>query len=44
MSLQAELEPPEEGAESRAGAPTEPGADRIERLLADLAESLEATP
>ena len=36
MSLQAEFELPEEGNAPSAGAPTEPGADRVERLLAGL--------
>ncbi|HEX8754414.1 MAG TPA: UvrD-helicase domain-containing protein, partial [Solirubrobacterales bacterium] len=36
MSLQAEFEPPSEGSQELRGAPTEPGADRVERLLAGL--------
>jgi DNA helicase-2/ATP-dependent DNA helicase PcrA len=36
VSLQAEFELPGEQPESAAGAPTEPGADRIERLLGGL--------
>ena len=36
MSLQIEFEPSQEGVEGAAGAPTEPGADRVERLLAGL--------
>jgi DNA helicase-2/ATP-dependent DNA helicase PcrA len=36
MSLQGEFELPEQGAEAPAGAPTEAGADRVERLLAGL--------
>ena len=36
MSLQAESETPPEGYEQPQGAPTEPGADRVERLLAGL--------
>jgi len=36
VSLQSEFELPEEGPEGPSGAPTEPGADRVERLLAGL--------
>ena len=36
MSLQGEFDLPAEALEAGGGAPTEPGADRIERLLADL--------
>ncbi len=36
MSLQTEFVPPPEGAGEPQGAPTEPGADRAERLLAGL--------
>ncbi|MGN6814541.1 MAG: ATP-dependent helicase, partial [Solirubrobacterales bacterium] len=36
MSLQGEFELPGGAAEGAAGAPTEPGADRVERLLAGL--------
>ncbi|MEX2106745.1 MAG: UvrD-helicase domain-containing protein [Solirubrobacterales bacterium] len=36
MSLQAEFETPPEGYEQPQGGPTEPGADRVERLLAGL--------
>jgi DNA helicase-2/ATP-dependent DNA helicase PcrA len=36
VSLQGEFELPEEALEAAGGAPTEPGADRIERLLAGL--------
>ncbi len=34
--LQSEFEMPPEGDDAHAGAPTEPGADRVERLLAGL--------
>ncbi len=36
VSLQAEPETPPEGYEQPQGAPNEPGADRVERLLAGL--------
>ena len=36
MSLQGEFDLPEGALETGGGAPTEPGADRIERLLAGL--------
>jgi DNA helicase-2/ATP-dependent DNA helicase PcrA len=36
VSLQGEFDLPEEALEAAGGAPTEPGADRIERLLAGL--------
>ncbi len=36
VSLQAEFDPPEGLPEVAGGAPTEPGADRVERLLAGL--------
>ncbi len=36
MALQTEFETPENDAAERAAAPTEAGADRAERLLADL--------
>ncbi len=36
VTLQSELETPAEGNEVPEGAPTEPGADRAERLLAGL--------
>jgi DNA helicase II / ATP-dependent DNA helicase PcrA len=36
VSLQADSETPPEGYEQAQGAPTEPGADRVERLLAGL--------
>jgi DNA helicase-2/ATP-dependent DNA helicase PcrA len=36
--LQTEPESPEDAADELAGAPTEPGADRAERLLAELNE------
>ncbi|HEY6731300.1 MAG TPA: UvrD-helicase domain-containing protein [Solirubrobacterales bacterium] len=36
MSLQAEFDLADDGAERPAGAPTEPGADRVEQLLAGL--------
>ncbi len=36
MSLQGEFDLPAEALEAAGGAPTEPGADRIERLLAGL--------
>jgi len=36
VSLQAESDLPEEAAEAAGGAPTEAGADRVERLLAGL--------
>ncbi len=36
MTLQTEAENPIEGHEGPSGAPTEPGADRVERLLAGL--------
>ncbi len=36
MSLQGEFDLPEAALEAAGGAPTEPGADRIERLLAGL--------
>jgi DNA helicase II / ATP-dependent DNA helicase PcrA len=38
VSLQSEFEPPPEGTEQPQGAPTEAGADRVERLLAGLNE------
>jgi DNA helicase-2/ATP-dependent DNA helicase PcrA len=38
VSLQTEFELPPEGHEQPQGAPTEPGADRVERLLAGLNE------
>jgi DNA helicase-2/ATP-dependent DNA helicase PcrA len=36
VSLQADQEPPVGAEQSQFGAPTEPGADRVERLLAGL--------
>ncbi len=36
MSLQGEFSPPDDPSETPAAAPTEPGADRVERLLAGL--------
>jgi DNA helicase-2/ATP-dependent DNA helicase PcrA len=36
VSLQGEFSPPDDPVEAPAGAPTEPGADRVERLLAGL--------
>jgi DNA helicase II / ATP-dependent DNA helicase PcrA len=36
VTLQSEFETPAEEFEAPAGAPTEPGADRVERLLAGL--------
>ena len=36
MTLQSEFEIPSEADSGAAGAPTEPGADRVERLLAGL--------
>ncbi len=36
MALQTEFETPPDGASEHAGAPTEAGADRAERLLAEL--------
>jgi DNA helicase-2/ATP-dependent DNA helicase PcrA len=36
VSLQGDFSPPEDPVEAPAGAPTEPGADRVERLLAGL--------
>jgi DNA helicase-2/ATP-dependent DNA helicase PcrA len=36
VTLQSEFETPPEGHEQAQGAPTEPGADRVERLLAGL--------
>jgi hypothetical protein len=36
VTLQTEPEAPENGLEQSAAAPTEVGADRAERLLADL--------
>ena len=38
MTLQAQFETPDEGAQAPLGAPTEVGADRVERLLAGLNE------
>jgi DNA helicase-2/ATP-dependent DNA helicase PcrA len=38
VALQTEFETPENGAADQAAAPTEAGADRAERLLADLNE------
>jgi DNA helicase-2/ATP-dependent DNA helicase PcrA len=38
VSLQTEFEQPPEGFRGPQGAPTEPGADRVERLLAGLNE------
>jgi DNA helicase-2/ATP-dependent DNA helicase PcrA len=38
VALQAQFETPEEGAQAPRGAPTEVGADRVERLLAGLNE------
>ncbi len=38
MALQTEFEAPENGAADQAAAPTEAGADRAERLLAELNE------
>ena len=34
--LQTEAETPPNAENAREGAPTEPGADRVERLLAEL--------
>jgi DNA helicase-2/ATP-dependent DNA helicase PcrA len=36
VTLQSEFETPPEGYQQSSGAPTEPGADRVERLLAGL--------
>jgi DNA helicase-2/ATP-dependent DNA helicase PcrA len=38
VTLQAQFETPEEGGQAPLGAPTEVGADRVERLLAGLNE------
>jgi DNA helicase-2/ATP-dependent DNA helicase PcrA len=38
VSLQAQFETPEDGGQAPLGAPTEAGADRVERLLAGLNE------